>query len=116
MLKKLMLKYNVNITQLIVMFIVFGVTGSVSAKFSGPISNYFNLDDLNVFFYWPLRILILFPIYQILLIWFGFIFNLITGIIDKNNNNFIFNFFYNMSIKMMKSMIRLLSFGQLFKN
>jgi hypothetical protein len=100
MLKKLMLKYNVNITQLIVMFIVFGVTGSVSAKFSGPISNYFNLDELNVFFYWPLRILILFPIYQILLIWFGF----------------IFNFFYNMSIKMMKSMIRLLSFGQLFKN
>ena len=55
MLKKLMLKYNVNITQLIVMFIVFGVTGSVSAKFSGPISNYFNLDELNVFFLLALK-------------------------------------------------------------
>ena len=41
--------------------------------------------------------------------------NLIAIVIDKNNNNFIFNFFYNMSIKMMKSMIRLLSFGQIMQ-
>lgn len=110
-----MLKYNVNTLQLIIMFIVFGITGSVSAKFSEPISNYFNLNELNVFLYWPLRILIVFPVYQVLLILFGFIFNLITDIIDKNNNNFIFNFFYNMSTKMMKSMLRLLTFGLLFK-
>ena len=115
MFKRLMLKYNVNTFQLIVMFIVFAVTGSVSAIFSGPISNYFNLDELNIFLYWPLRILILFPIYQILLIFFGYIFDLLTGIIDKNNKNLIFIFFYSMSIKMIKSMIRLLSFGQLLK-
>ena len=110
-----MLKYNVNTFQLIVIFIVFAVTGSVSAMFSGPISNYFNLDELNVYLYWPLRILILFPIYQILLICFGYIFDLLIGVIDKNNNKFIFIFFYSMSTKMMKSMIRLLSFGQLLK-
>ena len=63
-----------NSFQFIVILIVFAVTGSASAGISGPIADYFELDNLHVLLYWPIRLLIVFPVYQILLIWFGFVF------------------------------------------
>mgnify|MGYP007000227401 len=62
-------------------FIVFGITGSLSAKLAKPL-----LDFLNIYpeifkslsggkiIYWILRILVVFPIYQILLLIIGAIF------------------------------------------
>ncbi|MBT4959984.1 MAG: diacylglyceryl transferase, partial [Flavobacteriaceae bacterium] len=38
--------------QLIIIFIVFAITGSVAAKMSDPITTYLNLDTLPGLFYW----------------------------------------------------------------
>ena len=78
------LKKKWNITsnyQLVVIFIVFGITGSLSAKLAKPLLDFFNIYP-EIFkslsggkiIYWILRILIVFPIYQILLLIVGLIF------------------------------------------
>jgi len=75
--KKLANKWQVNYRwELIAIFLVFAVTGSTSAKISGPIIELLNLKELisNSFLFWTLRILIIFPIYQILLVIVGWIF------------------------------------------
>lgn len=102
--------------QFIVILIVFAVTGSASAGISGPIADYFELDNLHVLLYWPIRLLIVFPIYQILLIWFGFVFGVIVSLITFQKDKFIFNFFLKMSILFSKKLIKFLSFGILFKD
>ena len=102
--------------QLIIIFIVFAITGSVAAKMSDPITTYLNLDTLPGLFYWPIRILIVFPVYQILLVWFGFVFGALVSIITFQKDKFIFNFFLKMSIMFSKKLIKLLSFGLFFKN
>ena len=118
MLNKLKKKWGItSFFQVVIIFIVFGITGSVSSLFSGPALDFFHIDknDFNSILYWPLRLLILFPIYQVLLIFFGFVFSIIVSIVSLKRDEFIFNFFYNISIKMSKSMIRVISFGYLFK-
>ena len=102
--------------QLTIIFIVFAITGSVAAKMSDPITVYFNLDNLPALFYWPIRILIVFPVYQILLVWFGFVFGVLVSIITFQKDKFIFNFFLKMSILFTKKLIKFLSFGLFFKN
>ena len=59
--------------QILVIFIVFGLTGSLSVRISKPILEFLNIhkETLNPFLFWPLRILIIFPIYQVLLITIG---------------------------------------------
>jgi len=59
--------------QLIVIFTVFSVTGSASVILAAPIPQFFGIttDTLSPWIYWPLRILIIFPIYQCLLIVVG---------------------------------------------
>ena len=54
--------------QLIVVFIVFGITGSLSLVISGYISGFFNLDSII------LSIIFVLVIYQVLLIIIGTIF------------------------------------------
>ena len=45
MLDKLKSKWGITtVTQVVIIFIIFGVTGSVSALFSGPITEYFNIS------------------------------------------------------------------------
>jgi len=78
------LKKKWNITsnfQLVVVFIVFGITGSLSAVLAKPLLDFFNIypeifKNLSggIFMYWFLRILLVFPIYQILLLIIGAIF------------------------------------------
>lgn len=73
------LKQRWNITsnwQLVIIFIVFAITGSTAAYLSKPVTNYLGItkDNMSLWFYWPLRIILLFPIYQILLVFIGALF------------------------------------------
>ena len=59
--------------QLVVIFGVFAVTGSAAIIVAGPVLNFFmiNTESLSPWIFWPLRVLIIFPIYQLLLIIIG---------------------------------------------
>ena len=59
--------------QLLIVNVVFAVTGTISVILAGFVLNLIGLDTnaLNSSLYWTLRILILMPIYQILLIMVG---------------------------------------------
>jgi len=62
--------------QLIVILIVFALTGSTAAKLASPITNYIGLqrEITNGWLYWSVRILLIFPVYQVLLVFFGWLF------------------------------------------
>ena len=65
-----------SLKQLIIVFIVFGISGTVSVFVSNPILNYLNYDEYikSSFVKFILNILIIFPVYQIILIFFGTLF------------------------------------------
>jgi hypothetical protein len=61
--------------QLIVIFIVFAITGSTAAFLSKPFTMAIGLTSENLgYAYIPVRLLAIFPIYQVLLVFIGFIF------------------------------------------
>ena len=61
-----------NLNQLIVIFIVFGITGSLSVVLGKyALINIFGESFLNNEYYWFLRLILIFPIYQVLLIIVG---------------------------------------------
>ncbi len=76
MLKKLIKIFKVkNSNQLIIVFIVFGITGSLSVVLGKLILlELIGESILDNDFYWILRIVLIFPIYQILLIVVGTVF------------------------------------------
>ncbi len=85
-------------SQFTIIFIVFGITGSTSVKVTKPIleflgfyPNIFEDIFLGSLWYWILRILIIFPIYQVLLIIFGTLF-------------FQFKFFWEFEKKILSRM------------
>ena len=58
--------------QLIIIFIVFGITGSLSVILGKYVLiNIFGESFLNNDYYWLLRLILIFPIYQVLLIIVG---------------------------------------------
>ena len=59
-----------------IVFIVFGISGSVSVLVSNPLLNYLNYDEYieNSFIKFILNILIIFPVYQVILIFVGTLF------------------------------------------
>ena len=68
--------------QLIIIFVVFGITGSLSMIVTDPILDFFDINkelfsiySYGDIVYWMIRLIIIFPIYQVLLIAIGFIFN-----------------------------------------
>lgn len=65
-----------SLLHLAIIFIVFGVTGSAAVALAGPVLYYFSISSttLSPWLYWPMRILIIFPIYQCLLIVVGTMF------------------------------------------
>jgi hypothetical protein len=73
--------------------VVFAITGSSAAYLSKPILSLFGIVKGNVsnWLYYPLYILLIFPVYQVLLVSFGFIFGQFT-------------FFWAFEKKMLKSM------------
>ena len=61
--------------QLIIIFIVFGITGSLSVVLGKYVLiNIFGESFLNNDYYWFLRLILIFPIYQVLLIIIGALF------------------------------------------
>ena len=77
--------------QLFIICVVFAITGSFSVLITKPVILFIfgDIDGLNPLLSWLLRILILFPIYQVLLLFFGFIF-------------FQYKFFYQFEKKFLK--------------
>ena len=86
--------------QLLIIFIVFGITGSASAYISGPLTDYIiGESDIHWLIKLLIRILVLTPIYQVLLLLFGYVF-------------FQYRFFYNF----VKKFMSFLGCGFLFRN
>lgn len=92
--------------QLVVIFVVFGITGSLSVRLGKPVLDFFQLDlqrfdalFMGTFLYWVLRLLIIFPVYQILLLLIGTLF-------------FQFKFFWEFEKKILKRM----GFKRFFKD
>jgi hypothetical protein len=85
--------------QLTLIIIVFAITGSTSAWLSKPFCLWLGVtkEDLG-FWFTPIRLLLIFPIYQVLLVAIGFLFGQ-------------FKFFWAFEKKMLKSM----GLGFLFK-
>jgi|TARA_B100000524_G_scaffold323812_1_gene205888 hypothetical protein len=64
-----------NYFRLFVIFVVFGITGSLSVVLGKYIlMGIFSVEIANNQFYWLIRILLIFPLYQILLIIVGTLF------------------------------------------
>ena len=76
MIKKIQKIFKVeSSSRLVVIFTVFAITGSLSVYLGEYVLLFFFSETLEKnFFYWSMRILIIFPLYQILLIIVGSIF------------------------------------------
>ncbi len=66
--------------QVFVILVVFAVTGSSAALLSKPVLAFFGISkgEVSNWIYYPLYIILIFPIYQVLLVSFGFIFGQFT--------------------------------------
>jgi len=66
--------------QLTVIIVVFAVTGSSAAYLSKPILALFGIakGSVSPWVYYPLYILLIFPVYQVLLVSYGFLFGQFT--------------------------------------
>jgi hypothetical protein len=75
-LEKLKTKWQITSNwQLLVICVVFAITGSASAWVSGPLMKVLGISkDMGPALFWPLRLILVFPIYQILLIIIGTVF------------------------------------------
>ncbi len=87
--------------QIILILIVFAINGSFAAWVAKPVTAFIGLDKETTsgFIYWPLRILLVFPIYQLTLPIVGFLFGQ-------------FRFFWNFEKRMLGSMGRLFGRGK----
>ncbi len=95
-------KWNVTYRwELIAIFIAFAITGSTAAKISDPIISFlgFQKGITSAWLYWPIRILLIFPVYQVLLLIVGWLFGQ-------------FKFFWNFEKKMLSRM----GFARFLKN
>jgi hypothetical protein len=79
--------------QLFIILVVFSVNGSLAVYLADPITHFLGLykGETNPWIYWPIRILLIFPIYQFLLVIVGTLFGQ-------------HQFFWNMEKKMLKRM------------
>ncbi|MEZ4857822.1 MAG: DUF6787 family protein [Flavobacteriaceae bacterium] len=75
-IKRLKTRWGVDTNwRVFVIFTVFAITGTTAAKLAGPLTEVLNISkDLHPLIYWPIRIIIILPIYKILLLIFGWIF------------------------------------------
>ena len=92
--RKLKNRWKVNARwEYIAIFIVFAITGSTAGRISHPVMDFLGMgnNEISGFIYWPLRIIIIFPLYQILLLAFAWLFGQ-------------FNFFYEFEKRMLSKM------------
>ena len=62
--------------QIITILLVFSITGSIAVLIAKPVLNLVGLDKevVSPWLFWPIRIFIIFPIYQILIVIIGTLF------------------------------------------
>lgn len=78
--------------QVFIILLVFAITGSSAAKLTLPIAETFDINkEMDWFIYWPFRIIITLILYQILLVFYGWVFGM-------------FNFFWNFEKRMLRAM------------
>jgi hypothetical protein len=79
--------------QVVIIFIVFAINGSLSMYLTNPITDLIGIskETTNPWVYWPIRILVVFVVYQITLVFVGALFG------QKK-------FFWNMEKKMLSRM------------
>ncbi|WP_410529916.1 DUF6787 family protein [Tamlana sp. s12] len=77
--------------EVIVILVVFSITGSTASFIGKPILNYLHItsENLGSFGYWTIRILLLFVMYQFMLVFFGWLFGQ-------------YKFFWNFEKKMLR--------------
>ena len=82
--------------QIIKIFIVFGITGSTAAWISDPLCDFLgiNIESLNIFIYWFLRVIIVTIVYKFILLFVAFIFGEF-----KFFWNFLKKFLYRLGLK-----------------
>ena len=92
-------------SQLVLIFIVFGITGSLSVRLAKPVLEFLNINNdffkelfLGDILYWTFRVVIVFPLYQVLLMVIGTLF-------------LQFKFFWNFE----KKILRRIGFKRFFK-
>ena len=94
MIKYLKDKWNLKSNfQLVIILIVFAITGSSSLYISKPLMEFLSIsnDSMNVISYWILRFIIVTLVYQLVLLVVAFLFGQ-------------FNWFWNFEKKMLKKM------------
>ncbi|GGD92967.1 DUF6787 family protein [Planktosalinus lacus] len=74
--------------QLIIIFIVFGITGTLAARLGEPLTLLLGISQ-DFWLYWPVRILIILPVYKVILLMIGWLFG-------------EFDFFWNFVKKMLR--------------
>tara|TARA_B100000795_G_C22750534_1_gene419222 strand:+ start:154 stop:465 length:312 start_codon:yes stop_codon:yes gene_type:complete len=86
--------------QIILILIVFAINGSFAAWVADPVTTFLGISKAStgIYIYWPLRILLIFPIYQLTLPVVGYLFGQ-------------FKFFWNFEKKFLSR----IGFGFLFK-
>ena len=90
-MKKLKEKWGITSNfQLAIILIVFSITGSIAVWIAKPLLDFVGLDKSAVspWVFWPIRIAIIFPTYQILIVIIGALFGQFT-------------FFWNFEKKML---------------
>jgi hypothetical protein len=93
-MKKLKERWNVTSNwQLTIIFIVFAITGSTAAYLSKPVTTALGItkENLSLWLYWPIRLIVIFPVYQVLLVVLGALFGQ-------------FHFFWEFEKKMLNRM------------
>ena len=62
--------------QIIIILLVFSITGSIAVMVAKPVLNLVGLDKeaISAWIFWPIRIFIIFPIYQVLIVIIGALF------------------------------------------
>ena len=101
-MEKLKKRWNLTSNwQVLVILLVFSITGYSSLLIAKPVLNLVGLDQANTnpWLYRPLRILLIFPFYQVLIVCYGWLFGQ-------------FEFFWNFEKKMLSR----LGFKRFFKS
>ena len=79
--------------QMVIIFIVFAITGSTSAWITRPVLAVLGItkESLHPLMYWPLSLILILPVYKVLLILIGTIFG---------QHKFFWNFVKKMLVRM----------------
>ena len=94
MIKYLKDKWNLKSNfQLVIILVVFAITGSGSLYISKPLMEFLSIssENMNVYLYWILRFFIITVVYQFVLLLVAFVFGQ-------------FNWFWNFEKKILKKM------------